>query len=48
MGDESAARTELRFRWLYDAYFDQVAGYLLARANKDEAAEALARTFEVA
>ncbi|HTW07103.1 MAG TPA: RNA polymerase sigma factor, partial [Acidimicrobiales bacterium] len=45
---ESAARTELRFRRLYDAYFDHVAGYLLARANKDEAAEALAHTFEVA
>jgi RNA polymerase sigma factor (sigma-70 family) len=48
VGDESAVCAEVRFRRLYEAHFDRVAGYLLARPDKDEAAEALARTFEVA
>jgi hypothetical protein len=48
VGDESASRADARFRRFYEACFDQVAGYLLARADKDEAAEAVARTFEVA
>jgi RNA polymerase sigma-70 factor (ECF subfamily) len=37
-----------RFEAMYTANFDRVAAYLLARADPEEAAEALARTFEIA
>lgn len=37
-----------RFERLYAQHFDRVAAYLLARADRDGAADALAGTFEVA
>jgi RNA polymerase sigma factor (sigma-70 family) len=37
-----------RFEQLYREHFDRVAAYLLARADRDSAADALARTFEIA
>jgi RNA polymerase sigma-70 factor (ECF subfamily) len=37
-----------RFERLYEQHFERVAGYLLARTGRDSAAEALARTFEIA
>jgi RNA polymerase sigma-70 factor (ECF subfamily) len=39
---------EQRFERLYEQHFERVAAYLLARADRDSAAEALARTFEIA
>jgi RNA polymerase sigma factor (sigma-70 family) len=39
---------EKRFEHLYDQHFTRVAAYLLARTDRDSAAEALARTFEIA
>jgi RNA polymerase sigma-70 factor (ECF subfamily) len=39
---------EQRFDRLYKQHFNRVASYLLARTNRDSAAEALARTFEIA
>jgi hypothetical protein len=45
----SAAGSEVvRFERLYEQYFDRVGAYLLARADRDTAAEALAATFGVA
>jgi RNA polymerase sigma-70 factor (ECF subfamily) len=38
----------MRFERLYDEHFDRVAAYLLARVDRDAAADALAATFEVA
>ena len=43
-----ASTEEQRFERLYRRQFDRVAAYLLARADHDQAAEALARTFEIA
>ena len=37
-----------RFERLYDEHFERVAAYLLARVDRDAAADALAATFEVA
>ncbi len=37
-----------RFERLYQQHFDHVAAYLLARVDRDAAADALAATFEVA
>jgi RNA polymerase sigma-70 factor (ECF subfamily) len=39
---------EQRFERLYEQHFNRVASYLLARTNRDAAAEAVARTFEIA
>ena len=39
---------EQRFERLYEQHFERVAAYLLARTDRDSAAEALARTFEIA
>jgi RNA polymerase sigma-70 factor, ECF subfamily len=46
----SAARVseEQRFERLYAEHFDSVAGYLLARTDRDSAFDAVARTFEIA
>lgn len=44
----SAASEERRFERIYAATFDSVAAYLLARTDRDSAADALARTFEIA
>lgn len=38
---------EQRFERLYADHFDSVAGYLLARTDRESAADALARTFEI-
>jgi RNA polymerase sigma-70 factor (ECF subfamily) len=43
-----AERDEERFERLYRKHFDCVAAYLLSRADRGLAEEALARTFEVA
>jgi RNA polymerase sigma factor (sigma-70 family) len=37
-----------RFERLYEQYFDRVAAYLVARTDRDSAAEGVARTFEIA
>jgi RNA polymerase sigma-70 factor, ECF subfamily len=37
-----------RFERVYDEHFDRVGAYLLARSDRDSAADALARTFEIA
>ena len=37
-----------RFERLYDEHFERVAAYLLARVDREAAADALAATFEVA
>jgi len=37
-----------RFERIYSQHFERVAAYLLARADRDAAADALAATFEVA
>jgi RNA polymerase sigma-70 factor (ECF subfamily) len=39
---------EQPFERLYEQYFERVAAYLLARTDRDSAAEAVARTFEIA
>jgi RNA polymerase sigma-70 factor (ECF subfamily) len=39
---------EQRFEELYETHFARVSGYVLARTDWDSAAEAVARTFEVA
>lgn len=41
-------RDAARFERLYAQHFERVAAYLLARADRDVAADALAATFEVA
>jgi RNA polymerase sigma-70 factor (ECF subfamily) len=38
----------MRFERLYEEHFERVAAYLLARVDRDAAADALAATFEVA
>jgi RNA polymerase sigma factor (sigma-70 family) len=42
------ARDAERFERIYAQHFERVAAYLLARADRDVAADALAATFEVA
>ncbi|MGD0167176.1 MAG: RNA polymerase sigma factor [Gaiellaceae bacterium] len=39
---------EQPFERLYEQHFERVAAYLLARTDRDSAAEAVARTFEIA
>jgi RNA polymerase sigma-70 factor, ECF subfamily len=39
---------ERRFERLYERHFERVAAYLLSRADRDLAEDALARTFEIA
>jgi RNA polymerase sigma-70 factor (ECF subfamily) len=47
--EPDAARGDIeRFERLYEQHFDRVAAYLLARVDRDAAADALAGTFEVA
>lgn len=49
MADNDERRLEhQQFERIYREHFDRVASYLLARADRDLAAEALSRTFEVA
>lgn len=49
MADGGGRRLEReRFEGLYREHFSRVAAYLLARADRDLAGDALARTFEVA
>src|ERR1700683_2909135 len=43
-----AQSDEQRFERFYYAHYDRVAAYLLSRAGRDHAQDALARTFEVA
>jgi len=47
-GSGAARGAAERFERLYEQHFDAVAAYLLARADRDAAADALAATFEVA
>lgn len=42
------AVARIAFERLYERHFDRVAGYVLARTDRDDAGEALARTFEIA
>lgn len=39
---------EQRFEGLYKEHFDRIAAYLLSRADRAQAEDALARTFEIA
>ncbi|HEY3971287.1 MAG TPA: RNA polymerase sigma factor [Solirubrobacteraceae bacterium] len=48
MADKQTRLDRERFEKIYREHFDRVAAYLLARANRDLAADALSRTFEVA
>ncbi len=43
-----AKRNEQRFERLYGEHFDRVAAYLLSRADRSLAEDAIARTFEIA
>jgi RNA polymerase sigma-70 factor, ECF subfamily len=43
-----ATRDEQRFERLYETHFRRVAAYLLSRADRAVAEDALARTFEIA
>jgi RNA polymerase sigma-70 factor, ECF subfamily len=45
---DRAGRSAERFERLYEEHFERVAAYLLARVDRDAAADALAATFEVA
>ncbi len=45
---DRAGRSTERFERLYEEHFERVAAYLLARVDRDAAADALAATFEVA
>lgn len=47
-GSRVAEAKQEQFERLYEQHFDRVAAYLLARSDRDSAADALARTFEVA
>jgi RNA polymerase sigma-70 factor (ECF subfamily) len=44
----AAHRDAERFERLFEQHFDHVAAYLLSRADRDAAADAIAATFEVA
>ncbi len=48
MADKEMRLDRERFENIYRDNFDRVAAYLLARADRDLAADALSRTFEVA
>ncbi len=48
MVDKDMQLDHARFENIYRKYFDRVAAYLLARADRDLAADALSRTFKVA
>jgi RNA polymerase sigma-70 factor, ECF subfamily len=48
MANEEMRLDRERFENIYREHFDRVAAYLLARADRDMAADALSRTFEVA
>jgi len=48
MVDKDMQLDHARFENIYRKHFDRVAAYLLARADRDLAADALSRTFEVA
>lgn len=48
MADKEMRLDRERFEDIYREHFDRVASYLLARADRDLAADALSRTFEVA
>jgi RNA polymerase sigma-70 factor (ECF subfamily) len=48
MADKQMRLDRERFEKIYKEDFDRVAAYLLARADRDLAADALSRTFEVA
>jgi RNA polymerase sigma-70 factor (ECF subfamily) len=48
MVDKDMQLDRARFENIYRRHFDRVAAYLLARADRDLAADALSRTFEVA
>jgi RNA polymerase sigma-70 factor, ECF subfamily len=48
MADKEMRLDRERFEKIYKQDFDRVAAYLLARADRDLAADALSRTFEVA
>src|ERR1700691_4576371 len=43
-----AQSDEQRFERFYNEHYERVAAYLLGRAGRDHAQDALARTFEVA
>jgi|HubBroStandDraft_6_1064221.scaffolds.fasta_scaffold263164_2 RNA polymerase sigma factor (sigma-70 family) len=45
---DRAERSAERFERLYEEHFERVAAYLVARVDRDAAADALAATFEVA
>jgi RNA polymerase sigma-70 factor (ECF subfamily) len=47
-GKASASAESERFERVYTQYFDGVASYLLARTDRETAADTLASTFEVA
>jgi RNA polymerase sigma-70 factor, ECF subfamily len=47
MADKETRLDRERFEKIYREHFDRVAAYLLARADRDLAADALSRTFEV-
>jgi RNA polymerase sigma-70 factor, ECF subfamily len=48
MADKEMRLDRERFEDIYREHFDRVAAYLLARADRDLAADALSKTFEVA
>ncbi|HEV7937433.1 MAG TPA: RNA polymerase sigma factor [Solirubrobacteraceae bacterium] len=48
MADKQMRLARERFEKIYREHFDRVAAYLLARADRDLAADALSKTFEVA
>lgn len=48
MGDHDRQLERTQFEDIYREHFDRVAAYLLARADRDLAADALSKTFEVA
>jgi hypothetical protein len=48
MTNDDRRLLDKRFEDIYREHFDRIAAYLLARADRDLAAEALSRTFEVA
>ncbi len=48
MAEKDKARERERFERIYEEHFGRVAGYLLARADRELAQDALSKTFEVA
>jgi RNA polymerase sigma factor (sigma-70 family) len=47
-GPRSGVPGHRRFERIYETHFDAVASYLLARTDRESAADAVARTFEIA